>query len=250
MKICLFIEYDGTNYCGWQIQKNGVSVQQKIKEAVYNITRQECEIHGSGRTDAGVHAYKQVAHFKTDAQIPAEKYLLALNTYLPKDIRIKEAFLAGEDFHARFSAKKKHYRYVICNSPSASAVFANFSMHIPAPLDIYAMKHCGGLLVGKHDFKGFCCTTQSIPKDTVRTIYSLEVERYGEFIHIDVVGNGFLHNMVRIIAGSLIYAGQNKLTAKDFTAILKNKDRTQSGITAQPQGLFLVDVEYEEEKLI
>lgn len=243
MRVVLVIEYDGTNYCGWQVQKNGVSIQQRVEEAVERAVGVKTAVHSAGRTDAGVHAYGQVAHFDAETDIPADKFFYVLNTLLPDDIRIKKSYEAEGDFHARFSAKGKHYRYVIRNAREKGAIDRLYSMFEPVPLDLGRMKEAAKYIEGTHDFAAFCAAGTDI-KGTVRTVYSVEVERKSDYIYIDVKGSGFLYNMVRIIAGTLMGAGKGKLTPEAVRGALEAKDRTMAGATAQAQGLFLVEVYY------
>jgi tRNA pseudouridine38-40 synthase len=243
LRIKLIIEYDGTGYCGWQRQKNHNSVQQTVEEALQTLTGKKTVLHAAGRTDAGVHALGQAAHFDTQAGIPPDKVAFALNALLPPDIRIRKSAKVKEGFHARFDAKKKRYRYVIQNSPHASAVLRNGSMHVPVPLDIKKMREAAAHLTGEHDFSAF--TSAQLPlKNKVRTIYGIKIAKKGDIITIDVTGNGFLFNMVRIIAGTLIYVGQGKLSVEDIPPILASLDRRRAGVTAKPQGLFLAEVKY------
>lgn len=243
MRVVLVIEYDGTNYCGWQVQKNGVSIQQRVEEAVERAVGVKTAVHSAGRTDAGVHAYGQVAHFDAETDIPADKFFYVLNTLLPDDIRIKKSYEAEGNFHARFSAKGKHYRYVIRNAREKGAIDRLYSMFEPVPLDLGRMKEAAKHIEGTHDFAAFCAAGTDI-KGTVRTVYSVEVERKSDYIYIDVKGNGFLYNMVRIIAGTLMGVGKGKLTPEAVRGALEAKDRTMAGATAQAQGLFLVEVYY------
>lgn len=244
MRIALIIEYDGTNYCGWQIQKNGVSVQQKLEEALKKALGVKTAVVGAGRTDARVHALGQVAHFDADTDIPADKFFYVLNTLLPDDIRIKKSFEAGEGFHARFGAKGKHYRYVIRNAREKGAIDRLYTMFVPVPLDVEKMKQAATFIEGEHDFAAFCAAGSDLKGTTVRTVYSVTVARDGDYITIDVKGNGFLYNMVRIIAGTLVAAGKRKLAPEEVGAAIAAKDRTLAGATAQAQGLFLVEVYY------
>lgn len=244
MRIKLVIEYDGAGYSGWQRQDSEPSVQQAIEDVLRSLTGEKTVLHSAGRTDAGVHALGQVAHFDTQSHIPPDKFSFALNTMLPADIRIKDSTLADERFHARFDAKKKHYRYVIQNFPHASAILRNQSMHVPQKMDLEKMRRAAACLVGTHDFAAFTGSPCTV-KTTVRTVYSIEIQQSGDLVQIDVVGNGFLYNMVRIIAGTLIYVGIGKLSPEDVSAILESRDRRRAGITAKPQGLFLVEVRYE-----
>lgn len=244
MRIRLLIEYDGTGYSGWQRQDGEKSVQQAIEDALRILTGEKSVLHAAGRTDAGVHALGQVAHFDTESRIPPDKFSFALNTMLPPDIRIKESGIADGRFHSRFDAKQKHYRYMIQNSPHASAVLRNQTMHVPQKMDLKKMRKAAEFLVGTHDFAAFTGSPCNV-KTTVRTVYSIEITQSGSLVQIDVVGSGFLYNMVRIIAGTLIYVGIGKLEAEDVASILESKDRRKAGVTAKPQGLFLVEVRYE-----
>ncbi|MGI6154042.1 MAG: tRNA pseudouridine(38-40) synthase TruA [Christensenellaceae bacterium] len=242
-RIVLHIEYEGTGYCGWQVQKNGTSIQQKIGDAIFKRTGETIFPEASGRTDAGVHALCQVAHFDTQSGIPPEKFAVALNTALPGDIRIKRSFLAEEGFHARFSAKGKQYRYVIQNAPVASAIMRNFCMFFPMELDISAMREGAAHMLGTHDFSAFCAAGTDI-KGTVRTVDKIELARDGEYITINVFGGGFLYNMVRIMTGTLLLVGQRKILPGDVAAIVAGKERKHAGPTVPPGGLYLVRVFY------
>ncbi|MGI6193278.1 MAG: tRNA pseudouridine(38-40) synthase TruA [Christensenellales bacterium] len=244
-RIKLVIEYDGTNYAGWQRQENGVTVQQLIEENIQKVTGERVTLHGSGRTDSGVHALGQVAHFDTGARMPAEKFCYALNTGLPDDIRIIDSCEVSSDFHARFSAKRKHYRYAINNGAHASALYRNFELHVHKTLDVAAMKEAAKVLVGTHDFSAFKAVECKL--NAVRTIYRSEISTDGNRITYDIEGNGFLYNMVRIIVGTLVEIGKGKLDASDMERILLSKDRSNAGPTAPAKGLTLVSVEYPEE---
>ena len=243
--IKLIVEYDGTNYCGWQIQKNRISVQEELSRAIKKITNEECEVIGSGRTDAGVHAKGQVANFHTSSRIPEEKFAFALNAVLPCDIVIKSSKEAPADFHSRFSAKGKVYSYKIFNSRFPSAIFRNYAYHVChcEKLDIEKMKLATKYLTGTHDFRGFMSTGSSI-KDTVRTIYNIEILQEGEFLELKFHGNGFLYNMVRILTGTLIYVGIDKIRLEELPGIIEQKDRTRAGLTAPAHGLYLEKVDY------
>lgn len=243
MRIALKIEYDGKNYCGWQCQQNGDTVQRQIELALDSLTGEGARVHGSGRTDAGVHALGQVAHFDTESSIPAEKFAYALNAQLPRDISVRQSFEAAADFHARFSAKGKHYRYVICNEPQRPALWHGRCMHVPYPLEVAAMRDAAAHFTGEHDFAALQSAGSAV-KDTVRTIYSLEIAQEGGFITLDVKGNGFLYNMVRIMVGTLIEIGAGKLAPQAVADILAGGERAAAGATAKACGLYLVEVFY------
>ena len=241
--IKLTIEYDGTNFNGWQIQKDKRTVQEEIQIALAKVLKEEVQITGSGRTDAGVHALGQVANFKTDKTIKPQELLFAINTMLPVDIVVLQVEEVEEDFNARNSAKKKHYRYVINNSKFPSALNAYREYHFKYFLDTESMQMAADDLVGEHDYKAFCAAGSTV-KDTTRTIHLLKVNRLGDRVIIDIVGSGFLYNMVRIIVGTLLDIGSGKLDICTMKNMLETKDRTLGGRTAGPEGLYLVDVEY------
>ncbi len=243
MNVKILLEYDGTAYCGWQRQKNALSIQEVLETAISSITGEKIHVIGSGRTDRGVHALGQVANFKTNTRIPIEKLPYAINSKLPEDIVVKHAEKVAENFHARFSAKSKIYTYTIYNSKFPSPLLRRYSYFCPRPLDIEAMKRAAEKLVGIHDFKAFMASGSEV-KSTVRHIQRLEVERNGDIVRLEVQADGFLYNMVRIIAGTLLDVGIGKIDADDMTSILKSKDRSCAGKTLAPQGLCLVKVIY------
>ena len=240
--IKITIQYNGKNYCGWQKQNNSPGIQGTIEKAIFDITREEVKITGSGRTDAGVHALGQVANFKTNSQIPVDRIPNALNAKLPKDISIVKAEDVDEDFHSRYSAKKKTYRYQIYNSLYRSPIYADISYPVKYDLDIDKMKKEAKSLIGTYDFKGFMSSGSSVI-DTVRTIYNIEVSKSEDLIIIEIEGNGFLYNMVRIIAGTLVDIGRGRIT-ENMSTIIKSKSRSMAGHTAPAHGLFLKKVDY------
>lgn len=241
--IKLVIEYDGTNYCGWQRQVNGISIQQVIEEAITKVTNQKITIHGSGRTDAKVHAKGQVASFKLESSIPPKNIYKALNQVLPDDIKCLTSEEVSEDFHARFSAIGKHYQYIIINRDVKSAINRNYIMNVRDNLDIEKMKQGATHFNGTHDFVGFMATNSSV-KNTIRTIHKISVKSYEQQILIDVWGNGFLYNMVRIIVGTLIEVGKSTIKPQEVQSIISQKDRKLAGKTAKASGLTLVEVFY------
>jgi len=240
-KAVLVIEYSGREYCGFARQKNGLSVAQVLEEAWYKLTDEKIKLVCAGRTDAGVSAKDQHAHFETDTKIPVGKIAFALNSVLPDDIRVIDSFEAEDDFHARYSAKSKHYRYTILNRPHNSAIYGSTVWHVPGRLNIEAMKREIVFFEGTHDFSAFMAAG-SQTKTTVRTIYRAQLTQDGDLIYLDFWGNGFLYNMVRIMAGTLVYVGQGKI--KNIEELIKSKDRKRAGKTAPPQGLMLMKVEY------
>ena len=240
--IKITIQYNGKNYCGWQKQNNSPGIQGTIEKAIFDITREEVKITGSGRTDAGVHALGQVANFKINSQIPVDRIPNALNAKLPKDISIVKAEEVDEDFHSRYSAKKKTYRYQVYNSLYRSPIYADISYPVKYDLDIDKMKKEAKSLIGTYDFKGFMSSGSSVI-DTVRTIYNIEVSKSEDLIIIEIEGNGFLYNMVRIIAGTLVDIGRGRIT-ENMSTIIKSKSRSMAGHTAPAHGLFLKKVDY------
>ena len=247
----LIVEYDGTAYCGWQRQINGPSVQQELEEALHRLTHGPVTVIGSSRTDAGVHALGLCAHFDSDTRIPADKLAFALNTMIPPDIRIRESSAAPRDFHARFSACGKVYTYTFYNARHANAVGRQYSAHVPLPLDEVRMHEEAQALLGTHDFVAFAASG-SVVKSTVRTIYRAKVARSGDTVTLTVLGNGFLYNMVRIIAGTLMEVGTGKRERGAMARAIATGDRLSLGQTAPAQGLTLCCVLYpgEEEKAL
>ncbi|MBQ3079532.1 MAG: tRNA pseudouridine(38-40) synthase TruA [Clostridia bacterium] len=244
-RIRMIVEYDGTAYSGWQRQANAVSVQEKLEEALRKLTgEKELFVVGASRTDAGVHAFSQNVHFDTNCRIPADKFAYALPALLPEDIRVRASFRVRDDFHARFHAKRKQYRYVFYNSPHASAMYRNLSAHVMYPLDEEAMNREVKSMIGTHDFAPFAASGSEV-KDTTRTIYSAGVKRDGDFVVLTVEGNGFLYNMVRILAGTLIHVGCGKLEKGAIARALTSMSRLDLGVTAPARGLTLMRIDYE-----
>ena len=242
-RILLTISYDGTNYSGWQKQKNAVTVQGEFDKACSTLFKTDVESIGASRTDAGVHALGQRAVIDVDTSIPAEKIPLALNPLLPDDIVVTHAEEVGADFNPRFKALKKTYEYSIYNAPFRNPIYRNYSEYVRYELDLDSMRTACEAFVGEHDFRAFCASGNS-SKTTVRTIYSLDIEKDGDFIKIRVTGNGFLYNMVRIIAGTLIYVGEGRIAPDDLPEIIASGDRRKAGKTVGPSGLVLVKIMY------
>lgn len=242
----IVVEYDGSNYSGWQIQKNTKqTIQQKLEAAVTKINKSQVRVIGAGRTDAGVHAAGQTANFFLNVQIPTHKVPIALNTELPADIICKTAEKVNDDFHSRYNARGKKYRYRILNSNFNSVFVRNFVYNVHKKLDLKIMQRAANFFEGCHDFAAFCAAGSSV-KSTVRTIYSVDIyaAEKGE-IWIDVTGNGFLYNMIRILAGTLIETGLGKKTLSDLKWILQSCNRENAGFTAPAQGLTLIEVFYD-----
>ena len=241
--IKLTIEYDGKDFNGWQKQPNKLNIQGEVERAIDEITGVKTDLVASGRTDAGVHALGQVANFKTNSKIPIEKIPIALNTKLKRSIRIIMAEEVEENFHSRYSCKRKTYRYVINNSQNGTAIYRNFQYNFSEKLDDVKMNEAIKYFIGEHDFKGFKASGTS-SKNSVRTIYSGNVTRDNDIVKIEITGSGFLYNMVRIISGTLLEVGLGKIKPEEISLIIKSGDRQKAGKTLPPQGLYLVNVEY------
>ena len=241
--IKLKIEYDGKDFNGWQKQPNKLNIQGEIERAIKDITGEEVEIIASGRTDAGVHALGQVANFKTNSNIPVEKIPIALNTKLKRSVRILEAEEVEERFHSRYNCKKKTYRYVINNSENGTAIYRNLEYNFAQELNVELMNKASKYFIGEHDFKGFKASGTS-SKSSVRTIFDAKVYKENNRVIIELTGSGFLYNMVRIISGTLIEVGIGKILPEEISEIIDSKDRTRAGKTLPPNGLYLVNVEY------
>lgn len=263
--IKLTIEYDGTNYHGWQSQLNADAVQDVVKKAVKKLTGEDCNLIGASRTDSGVHALGQVANFLTGSKIPIDKFPKALNSVLPDDVVIRNAEEVDETFHSRFAAKGKKYRYLIYNSKLPSALLRNRAYHVPFWLDLEAMKLACGALTGRHDFSAFRAAGSNV-KTSERTIFKAElsfdatVENRPQcrrpspmsqivpweprLIEFEIEGDGFLYNMVRIIAGTLVEIGMGGIPAGSMAEIICSRQRNRAGKTAPAHGLYLVEVYY------
>ena len=241
--IKLTIEYDGKDFNGWQKQPNRLNIQGEIEKAIQAITGEEVELIGSGRTDAGVHAFAQVANFKINSNFPIEKMATAINSQLKQSIRIQKAEEVSEAFHSRYHCHKKTYMYIIDNSEQGTAIYRNLSYHISQPLNIEKMQKAAIYIVGEHDFSCFKSSGTS-SKSSVRTIYEAKVLKEQERVIIKLTGNGFLYNMVRIIAGTLVDVGLEKIQPEELENIINSKNRQKAGKTLPPQGLFLASVEY------
>lgn len=241
--IKLIIEYDGKGFNGWQKQPDKLNIQGEIEKAIEEITGEKVDLTASGRTDAGVHSLGQTANFKTNSNIPIEKFAKAINSQLKKSIVIKSAEEVDERFHSRYSVKSKTYRYIINNSENGTAIYRGLEYHISNPLDYKKMNEAIKYLIGEHDFKAFKASGTS-SKSSVRKILDGEVRKEGERVIIEITGTGFLYNMVRIISGTLLEVGLGKLEPSDITKIIESKERQNAGKTLPAHGLYLLKVEY------
>ena len=241
--IKLVIEYDGKSFNGWQKQPNKLNIQGEIEKAIEEITGEKIDLIASGRTDAGVHSLGQVANFKTNSTIDVEKIPYAINSKLKKSIVIKSAEEVPERFHSRYSVHSKTYRYTINNSKFGTALYRDMEYHFPIELDEKKMQKAAKLFEGEHDFKAFKASGTS-SKSSVRTIYKATVERKEDRVIIELTGNGFLYNMVRIIAGTLIDVGIGKIKPEEVKEIIEKKERKNAGKTLPARGLCLLKVDY------
>jgi tRNA pseudouridine38-40 synthase len=243
MRYALGVEYNGSRYCGWQYQDHSSSVQAEIEKALSFVADEPVHVTCAGRTDTGVHATGQVIHFDTSANRDERAWVFGGNANLPKDITITWASIVDDEFHARFSAVRRAYRYVICNRDTRPAIYTETVSWDYRPLDADRMQQASQHLLGEHDFSSYRAQ-ECQAKSPVRTLYRLEVSRHGGFIYIDVEANAFLHHMVRNIAGVLIAIGAGEQPVDWTRTVLAYRDRSLGGVTARPGGLYLVHVKY------
>ena len=244
-RVKLIVAYDGTNYSGWQLQKNAVTIEQKLNEALFDLLGEEIQVTGASRTDAGVHSLGNVCVFDTNTRMPAEKISYALNTRLPDDIVVQSSCEVDADFHPRAGKSAKTYEYRILNREFRDPTRRLNTYFYHYELNIEAMQRAASYLEGEHDFKSFCSVHAQV-ETTVRTIYQCTVSRIEDEIHIRVTGNGFLYNMVRIIAGTLIEVGAGKRQPEEIKKMLEATDRQTAGPTAPAHGLTMIGIEYKE----
>ena len=245
-RIKLTVAYDGTNYHGWQYQPGSKTIEGELNRHLSDLFQEEIMVIGASRTDAGVHALCNIAVFDTKARIPSDKIAYALNQRLPEDIRIRKSEEVEADFHPRKQATRKTYEYKILNEEFLNPVERLYAHFTYVPLDVDCMREAAAYLIGEHDFKSFCASG-STAETTVRTIYSIDIEKNKNMISIKVCGNGFLYNMVRIIAGTLMEVGKRRVTPAQIKEILEAKDRTKAGPTAPAKGLLLYEYQFEKE---
>ena len=247
IKFKLVIAYDGANYEGWQVQKIGTGVQEKVEAALAKLFPAQPRVHSSSRTDTGVHALGMVAHFevpKAQCRMTARKLALAINAHLPEDVRVMSAARVPEKFHARFDAKGKQYRYYVWNHPAMNPLLRNSAWHVPRALDLKTMRTAAKLFVGKHDFQSFAANSGYARESTVRTLRRCDVKKNGPLLTFVIEGDGFLYKMCRGIAGTLVQAGLGKFPANEIKTILAKRDRRVAGMTAPAHGLVLWKVFY------
>lgn len=243
-RVKLTVAYDGTKYCGWRIQPNGITVEEVLNRKLSGMTGEEIVVIGASRTDSGVHARGNVAVFDTESPIPAERMAYALNRRLPEDIVIVKSEEVPLDWHPRYCDCEKTYEYHIWNSEVPDPTKRHTTYHVSYKLDIEKMRQAAQYLIGEHDFVSFCSIHRNV-KTTVRTIYQLDIEKHHEDLTIRIRGNGFLYNMVRIIVGTLLRVGRGYYTPEQVKEILEAKNREAAGVTAPPQGLMLMEINYD-----
>ncbi len=242
-RVKLVVAYDGTNYCGWQIQENGITIEEVLNKTISDLVGEPIAVIGASRTDSGVHAMGNVAVFDTESRIPAEKMSFALNQRLPEDIRIQHSCEVSLDWHPRYCDTRKTYIYRILNRRFAIPTERLYSHFFYYPLNVEHMQQAADYLVGEHDFKSFC-TPRTQVLSTVRTIYYIQIQKEGDMISITINGNGFLYNMVRIIVGTLLKVGTGLYPPEHVKEILDAKDRRIAGPKAEARGLTLQEIEY------
>lgn len=243
-RVKLVVAYDGTNYHGWQVQDNGITIEEVLNRTISELVQEDIKVIGASRTDAGVHACGNVAVFDTESRIPGDKFSFALNQRLPDDIRIQESCEVDADFHPRYADTVKTYEYNILNRRFELPTKRLYAAFCYYPMDIERMNQAAAYLVGEHDFKSFCSAGAQV-QTTVRTIYAVNVTKEDDMVHIRITGNGFLYNMVRIIAGTLMQVGTGLMEPEQVKGILEARDRSKAGPTAVAKGLTLVEIRYE-----
>ncbi len=245
MRLALALEYDGSKYCGWQSQSNGRAVQDAVEKALSAMAGHSVRVACAGRTDAGVHAINQVIHFDTETQRPDTAWVRGVNALLPESVAILWVMQVSEEFHARFSATRRRYRYLLLNHPQRPALFSQYVGWFHQTLDINAMRACAKHLVGEHDFSAFRAA-ECQAKSPIKTLYQLEIRKEGDLVELEFVANGYLHHMVRNIVGSLVYVGKGKYPVNWIESLLVSKDRALCAPTFSATGLYLQEISYDD----
>lgn len=242
-RLLLTIKYDGTNYHGWQVQKNAITVQEVLQNAIEKVFLSRLDVKGCSRTDTGVHANMYCVSFDADTNIPNESIIRALNTYLPKDIAVVDCKEVDFDFHPRYSCKSKEYVYKLYNGKIRNPFLNNYAFQYRYPIDAEYLNDEAKAFIGKHDYCGFCSIKSDV-EDTRRNVYSFDVWREGDMVYFKVCADGFLYNMVRIMVGTLLFVSEGKIKKGELSDVINSKDRKRAGKTAPPQGLYLNRVNY------
>lgn len=242
-RLLLTIQYDGTNYHGWQVQKNAITVQEVLQNAIEKVFGERLDVKGCSRTDSGVHANEYCVSIDTEMNIQSENVVLAVNGFLPKDIAVKTCREVSMDFHPRYSVDSKEYLYKINNAPVRDAFQANYAFHYRRKIDAEYLNEEAKAFIGTYDYSGFCSVKSDV-EDTVRTVKSFDVWREGDMVYFKVSADGFLYNMVRIMVGTLLFVSEGKIKKGELESVILSKDRKRAGKTAPPQGLYLNKVNY------
>lgn len=242
-RLLLTIQYDGTNYHGWQVQKNALTVQEVLQNAIEKVFGKRLDVKGCSRTDSGVHANMYCVSIDTDMNIQPENVVMALNGFLPKDVAVKECKEVSMDFHPRYSVDSKEYLYIVNNADIRDAFGANYSYYYRRKIDAEYLNKEAKAFVGTYDYSGFCSVKTDV-EDTVRTVKAFDVWREGDMVYFKVSADGFLYNMVRIMVGTLLFVSEGKIKEGELIDVIKSKDRKRAGKTAPPQGLYLNKVIY------
>ncbi len=242
-RLLLTIKYDGTNYHGWQVQKNAITVQEVLQNAIEKVFLSRLDVKGCSRTDTGVHANMYCVSFDTDTTIENESIIRALNTYLPKDVAVVDCKEVDLEFHPRYNCKSKEYIYKLYNGKIRNPFLNNYAFQYRYPIDAEYLNNEAKAFIGKHDYCGFCSIKSDV-EDTRRNVYSFDVWREGDMVYFKVSADGFLYNMVRIMVGTLLFVSEGKIKKGELSDVINSKDRKRAGKTAPPQGLYLNRVNY------
>jgi tRNA pseudouridine38-40 synthase len=244
-RIAITVQYEGTKFNGWQAQLGGRTVQGEIETAIRVLLREETRVVAAGRTDAGVHACGQVVHFDTDSDMTLQRLCIGMNGILPRDVAVVNGYNVPRDFHARFGAVSRGYRYLVYNHPLRTPFMMYRSMWVHEPLDLEFLRAVAGHCVGEMDFSSFCKKREAYNKNTVRRLTRIDIEREGDLVRFEIEGNAFLHNMVRILVGTMLDMHRHRSDPESIIDIITARDRISGGATAPPYGLYLVGVTYE-----
>lgn len=242
-RLLLTIQYDGSSYHGWQVQKNAITIQEVLQNAIEKVFGERLDVIGCSRTDSGVHANDYKVSFDTDMDIAPDNVVMALNGFLPKDVAVVDCDEVGLDFHPRYNVKTKQYVYKLYNGRIRNPFLSDYALHYRRPIDVDYLDKESQAFVGSYDYSGFCSVDSDV-ENTVRTVQSFSVTRDGDMVYFTVEADGFLYNMVRIMVGTLLFVSEGKIKEGELKNVILSKDRTKAGKTAPPQGLYLNKVNY------